>query len=136
MLGDAFDSQGVLPTLVHELVHAVVGVEAKHGAKFWRPAKALGLVGKPTATEASEELIEKLRRFEKELGPYPHVALDPKKLDRKKQTTRMIKCECAGCGYVVRTSRKWIDEVGAPLCPAHTAEPMSFEIPPELEDGD
>ncbi|HYD29212.1 hypothetical protein [Brevundimonas sp.] len=39
----------------------------------------------------------------------------------KKQTARMIKCTCATCGYVARTSRMWIVEVGAPHCPRHGA---------------
>jgi hypothetical protein len=31
------------------------------------------------------------------------------------QGTRMLKLECSGCGYVARTTRKWL-EVGAPSC--------------------
>lgn len=34
-----------------------------------------------------------------------------------------------------RTSRKWLDEAGAPLCPCN-AKPMFFELPPELEPED
>ena len=48
--------------------------------------------------------------------PYPHSKLNVT-LETKPQTTRMIKCECATCGFVVRTTRKWLDEVGAPHCP-------------------
>jgi hypothetical protein len=132
-IGDAASECGALPVLVHELVHAVVGCDAKHGAKFWRPAQVLGLTGKPTATVPNEELTAKLIRMEKELGPYPHVALDPATSGRKKQGTRMIKCECSACGYIARTSRKWIDEAGAPLCPSHSDEPMTYVIPPDLE---
>jgi hypothetical protein len=29
----------------------------------------------------------------------------------------MLKCECATCGYTVRTARKWLEQAGAPLCP-------------------
>lgn len=38
----------------------------------------------------------------------------------KKQTTRMLKCTCRdeACGYTARITRKWIDELGAPICPA------------------
>lgn len=39
----------------------------------------------------------------------------------KKQTTRMVKCECGECGYIARTSQKWLDEVGPPHCPSHGA---------------
>lgn len=39
----------------------------------------------------------------------------------KKQTTRMLKCECPQCGYTVRTTRKWLD-VAVPVCPVHGHE--------------
>jgi len=29
---------------------------------------------------------------------------------RKKQVARLIKCECAECGYVARVARQWIDD--------------------------
>ena len=28
----------------------------------------------------------------------------------------MLKAECDSCGMVVRTTRKWIEEVGLPTC--------------------
>jgi hypothetical protein len=40
-------------------------------------------------------------------------------LNYRKQTTRMVKCECATCHYPVRTTRLWIESQGAPHCPAH-----------------
>lgn len=37
---------------------------------------------------------------------------------KKKQGTRLIKLMAASCcGYVVRTTRKWLDEQGLPVCP-------------------
>ena len=30
--------------------------------------------------------------------------------------TRLVKCECRKCGYVVRTARKWIALFGVPRC--------------------
>lgn len=38
----------------------------------------------------------------------------------KKQTARLLKAECAECGYTVRVTAKWL-EVGPPHCPAHGA---------------
>ena len=35
----------------------------------------------------------------------------------KKQTTRLKKLKCSECGYTVRTTAKWIETLGAPLCP-------------------
>jgi hypothetical protein len=39
----------------------------------------------------------------------------PRKVGTKKQTTRMVKCQCDKCGYVVRTSRRWLT-IGRPRC--------------------
>jgi hypothetical protein len=131
------DPVETIAILVHEVVHAVVGSAAKHGSKFRKCALAVGLEGKMTSTHAGDELTEMAKEWIKELGQYPHAGLKPKMRPEKKQTTRMVKCECKKCGYAVRTSRKWLDEAGAPLCPCNE-KPMSFEIPPELEpeDGD
>ncbi len=35
----------------------------------------------------------------------------------------MVKAECSACGYIVRTTAKWLDSLGAPLCPCN-GEPM------------
>jgi hypothetical protein len=75
------------------------------------------------------------------IGPLPHARLDT---DRKpeadsgeaedasistrprKQANRHVKCTCTTYGYVVRTARKWLDDIGPPLCPQHG--PMVSEI--------
>jgi hypothetical protein len=106
----------VADVLLHELVHAAVGNEAGHGAAFARPAKALGLTGKMTATVASDELRERLVALVAEVGPYPHAGIEALAIEnRKKQGTRMLKVECPDCGYSLRTTRKWL-EVGVPTC--------------------
>src|SRR3546814_9319641 len=53
------------------------------------------------------------------VGPLPHARLDTDGVSTapKKQKTRMLKCECATCGYTARTARKWLEQAGAPLCP-------------------
>lgn len=105
----------VAETLVHELVHAVVGIEHGHKTPFRRLALAVGLEGKMTATHAGQELRNLLDRLTTEAGPYPHgeVSFDQ---EEKKQSTRLLKVECPGCGYVVRVTQKWLD-VGLPSCP-------------------
>lgn len=112
------DLTTILATLVHEQVHAAVGVEAGHKSPFQKAAKAMGLTGKWTATVATEELKARLKsEVIDELPEFPHKKLNLSM--RKKQTTRMIKAECPECGYTVRMSQKWIDEVGLPHCPHH-----------------
>lgn len=126
-LRDAIEPQGVLSTLLHEMIHAVVGVEHGHKKPFKTLALALGLEGKMTCTYAGEELLETIKEISKTLGAYPHGRLDLKKAGRKSQGTRLIKCTCGepSCEFTVRMTRKWIDEVGPAHCPLHGA--MNFE---------
>lgn len=132
-LDKTVDDYGVLPVLLHEQVHQVVGIKERHNKVFGKCARAVGLKGKLTSTYADEDLLKVCKAWDVKLGPYPHAKLDGKKSPVKKQSTRLIKCECPATGYTVRTTRKWIDEFGAPLSPV-TKKPMEYEIPKELED--
>lgn len=105
----------VVATLAHEMIHAADNGEHKHRGKFVKCARAIGLEGKATATVAGEAFAEFARGLESQIGPYPHQLLKPLKV-AKKQTTRMLKLEADCCGYMVRTTQKWIDE-GLPSCP-------------------
>jgi hypothetical protein len=110
----------IADVLAHELVHAAVGLEAKHGPVFGKAARAIGLEGKLTATVGGVRFIERAKPILDEVGPLPHAALTNDSLLRssapKKQSTRQLKCSCATCGYTVRVTRKWL-EIGAPICP-------------------
>jgi hypothetical protein len=129
------DPARVCDVLVHEVGHAVVGVKAKHGAKFKAFMRHVGLEGKATSTVAGERLQADIRCWLEKLGEYPHASLEKMASDTpKKQSTRMIKCECEQCGYVARTTRKWIDDVGPPHCPKHGA--MFAKLPDEEEEDD
>lgn len=103
----------ILGVLTHELIHAV-HPEAKHRGPFVSTAKAVGLTGPWTATSVGVELEPLLKRISEELGVYPHSKLTPS-VQRPVQTTRMLKIECIDCGYIVRTTQKWVD-VGLPIC--------------------
>ena len=48
--------------------------------------------------------------------------INPNALGPKKQTTRMLKCVCSECGYVARTTAKWLETVGAPLCACNSEQ--------------
>lgn len=121
------DEQGVLSTLIHEVVHAVVGNKEGHNKVFGKCARAVGLEGKLTSTTAGEELAKNCKAWVKALGKYPHAKLDSNKSPVKKQGTRLIKCECGDCGYVCRSTKKWLEEVGSPLCPCNEKS-MSFSL--------
>lgn len=106
---------GVLATLLHELVHCALPKGTMHKQPFANLAKAVGLVRPWTATHASPELCERLKAITGKLGAYPHAAMSKNGGERKKQTTRLLKCECRECGYIVRTTAKWL-EIGLPRC--------------------
>lgn len=109
------DGVEVAAIVVHELVHACRPT-AKHGKAFKQMAVRLGLEGRMTATVPSDELREDLAKVIEQIGPYPHPKLTGQSSNGPKQSTRMIKVECPTCGYLVRTSAKWL-EVGLPMCP-------------------
>lgn len=114
----------VLDVLAHELIHAIDDNTSGHKGRFAKIAKKIGLTGKMTATVAGDELKARLDEIAAELGDYPHAALVNPGEGVKKQSTRMLKVECSeGSGYVVRMTRKWLDEFGTPSCPCH-GEPM------------
>jgi len=114
----ADNSEEILSTLVHELVHAQLYAEYPtegHGRHFRRVAEAVGLVGDPTSAGASPELRSGLfKEFLALEGNCPSGSIDYS--TRKKDGTRLIKAECNACGYVIRTSRKWIEDIGLPIC--------------------
>jgi hypothetical protein len=118
----------VLATLAHELIHAWDDCENGHRGPFRRAAKAFGLEGKMTATHAGPELegilAQLAERLSVYLGVYPHSGLDVGMAAVKVQSTRMVKIECPGCGYIARTTRKWI-ETGLPTCVCGT----EMEVP-------
>jgi hypothetical protein len=106
----------VVATMAHEMVHAIDNCEHHHKGPFVRMVKAIGLIGKPTATEAGPEFIELIKPFIKEVKKFPHtpIVANPK---FKAQTTRLLKVNCEQCGYVVRVTKKWVEEAGTPICP-------------------
>jgi hypothetical protein len=109
------DSIEVGGCLVHELVHAAVGIECRHRGAFARVAKTIGLEGKMTATTPGEALRTRLKELIAKIGEYPHARLIASNRP-KTQTTRMLKVTCKECGCVVRMTRKWLEETGTPTC--------------------
>lgn len=108
------DSIQVLGILTHELCHVSVGTDKKHKAPFKRCMQSVGLTGNPTTTIPGETLIPILQNIKEKIGDYPHAKLIPTTI--KKDTTRLIKCDCEICGYTVRITRKWL-KVAYPQCP-------------------
>ena len=105
----------VVATLAHEMVHAADDGEHKHKGPFVKAVREMGLEGKATATVAGAAFADWARGIDASIGTYPHTGLVPV-MGEKKQSTRMLKLEAECCGYVARTTKKWI-EVGLPSCP-------------------
>lgn len=108
----------VLDTLLHEMVHAAVGAGQGHKGKFVTVAKALGFTKPWRSTPCSPELQERIALLAAALGPFPHARVSKASPGQRPevQSTRMLKVVCDEDGYMVRTTRKWLD-VGLPTCP-------------------
>lgn len=117
------DSERVADILAHELVHAAVGLDAKHGKRFRKIALAIGLEGKMTATVAGPMFKKAVAPILATVGPIPHACINGgKSSSPKKQTARNLKCMCSICGYTVRTTAKWLETAGAPICPTDSVQ--------------
>jgi SprT-like family len=133
------DTAQVAATLVHELCHAANGKPCGHRGEFVKVAKAVGLLGPWSATTASEQLAAALATFYGPLGTYPHARISPQALEatgkEKSGGTRLLKAECAECGYTCRVTKKWLAEKGAPICPCNM-QAMLADMPGANAPGD
>ena len=111
----------VLATLLHEMIHAVLGTEEGHGKTFKKLMKEFGLVGKATATycEPGTDLHRKLSSMVTKLGKYPHKALVPRtKEGTGKSMGGWLRYRSINEDkYRVVVSPKMVEEHGAPRDP-------------------
>jgi hypothetical protein len=140
------DPVAILEAVVHQCVHAVVGVQEGHGKAFRELALRIGLEPPMRTSKAGKRLRDRLHALSAELGPFPNARLnfettgadgkEKRVADQPKtQENRQLKVEClvAGCGYCARAAAKWL-RIGMPLCPVHR-EPMHPEKPLPKEEG-
>ena len=64
-----------LEILVHELVHAIDDCQSGHRGNFRLIAKAIGLEGRMSQTQASPSLRSKLAIVAENLCEFPHYAV-------------------------------------------------------------
>jgi hypothetical protein len=111
----------VLDILLHELIHAQVGVVVGHKKPFKKMAREFGLEGKATATYATEgtPLWLELSHISEQLGPYPHKAMQPiKKTKERGSMGGWVRLQSpTEETYKVLVSPKMLDEHGVPLDP-------------------
>lgn len=109
----------VLGVLLHEMIHAAVGIECGHRGAFRKLAKEFGLEGKMTATFVAEEtdLHRKMEVINGRLGPYPHAPM--KKTQKRGKGgsgwVRLMSPEDET--YTLVISPKVLEEAGAPTDP-------------------
>jgi hypothetical protein len=108
------DSIEVAAILAHEMCHVADRCMHGHKSPFVRFMKMCELEGKPTATQPSEAFKHSVAPIIQELGEYPHAKMNVK--NSKKKGSRMVKCECSDCGYILRTSRTNLN-IAIPICP-------------------
>lgn len=48
-------------------------------------------------------------------------------------STRLLKAQCGTCAYTVRVTRRWLAELGAPLCPCNSERMECAEYEALLE---
>lgn len=154
---DVADPMEVAAILAHELTHTAVGFQHKHGGTFAQVVAQLGLVRPFTSSVPGDAFKAWAQPFLDQLGTLPHAPLMFRRSakaagagaevegeapegggssnERKKQSTRLLKAACQHpeCGYTVRLSRKWADQLGA-VCPAHG--PMEVEGLDEAQPED
>lgn len=87
------DPVEILSTLLHELVHAAIGIHNGHNHIFKRTVQRLGLEGKPTATYAAKNstLYVELEEISTTLGQYPHSQMLKRKGLKKVNLDKNVK---------------------------------------------
>lgn len=106
---------GLIAVVLHEVIHATVGVDQGHRGKFRSVAQSLGFIPPLKYINIDDDLKGKCETIAARLGEFPRSAFVAK---IRKQTTRLIKCVCETCGFTFRTTKFWIEQSGNDLrCP-------------------
>lgn len=113
------DIVATMATLVHEMIHAALEPDVKHGKEFRVMADKVGLCKPWTATEPDETLRNALRgimlEMEEELGYLPVGSYTPPPpLPKKPPTTKKVQCQCAKPRVFSLSKKKLAD--GGILC--------------------
>lgn len=119
----------IADVLTHELIHAAVGLDAKHGKVFKACATALGLEGKMTATTAGEGWYAWALPLLDQLGPMPYAAITGNMGGKKKQATALLKVECDNheCGWLARVTLKHLEPHDTLDCPTGCGGSLTWE---------
>lgn len=124
------NAHSVVETLMHELIHATIGIKEGHGKVFKDAALKLGFEMPMRSTPAGGLLKCVIKGWIRKAGKFPHSALSFS--GRKKQSTRMIKMSCERDQYIVRAAKTPVEAMGAVICPV-CKKTMKVETPEDDE---
>lgn len=101
--------------LLAGILHTLPGAMQRASVTFTSAAKAAGIESDDgfKTLRFGPQYFQQWEQIIDSLGPYPHAELSV--ADKKTQSTRMIKLVCPQCGYILRTTGKWI-ATGLPRC--------------------
>lgn len=118
------DAATICAVLTHELIHASVGLDKGHNGTFARVAKSLGLGGRMTATQATEDWYAWALPIIAELGAMPYGKISDEGLSsaRPKQPTYLLKYACPACGFTARITKAHVEPHEYLQCPAPTCD--------------
>lgn len=111
------DTRIILGALTHEIGHAVLKDGTGHRKPFKTFCEKVGFdfreSGKAENAMDGDEWWNWASLIARDLGNIPHKRLDTTKAEgeKKKQNTRLLKCECPECEIIVRTTKKVIEQV-------------------------
>ncbi len=153
VLANPLGAQGVLSVLLHELVHAALDPAIGHGPEFAAWIAPLGMTGAPTETVTGPALAWWFRwSVLPRLGTYPHAVMNPHGYvapplppgprdrpfkcptgpgPRRKQSTRMHRYVCGGCGQKLRAAKTDLAVLCMPCGVPFTYSPTSAEATTE-----
>lgn len=124
----------ILATLLHEMIHACVGIDEGHKGAFRKLAKEFGLEGKMTATYAAEEteLCFYLTILGDRLGSYPGAVMKPVPKEKGKGGSGWVRLQSPENSiFKVVISPKFVEEFGVPK------DPWGNDmVPVEVEGGE
>jgi hypothetical protein len=105
---------------IHEACHAAVHAntgEAGHGKEFGKLARAMGLVGKLTATTAGPDWFAIFAPILMELGAMPYAGIKVGARTKPKKETFLHPLRCTDCGWLAQIGKSHVRPAYEMACP-------------------
>lgn len=118
------DPGEVFGHLLSQVLHSLPGATSRGSASYVNACAAvqLGSGDGFKTLQYGPDYFAQWGAIIESLGPYPHGELGV--AEKKTQSTRMLKLVCPTCGYIIRTTGKWV-ATGLPVC--HDGDTFTIE---------